>query len=95
MTLWLGIPILLLSVPCTPALDRQLWRRDSLASGLRPDNTTQYNKMQNVVSMRRNQEVPKILMRSAGVLLLLTSSVVAASDGFINPAGPVAEALRD
>ncbi|HIG66029.1 MAG TPA: ubiquinol oxidase subunit II [Methyloprofundus sp.] len=45
--------------------------------------------------MRRNQELPKILVRSAGVLLLLTSSVVAASDGFINPAGPVAEALRD
>ena len=56
----------------------------------------QYNTIQNVVSMRRHQELPKILVQSAGGLLLLMLSVAAtASNGFINPAGPIAEALRD
>ncbi|MDE0950890.1 MAG: hypothetical protein OSA45_06445, partial [Halioglobus sp.] len=46
--------------------------------------------------MRRHQELPKILVYSSGGLLLLMFSVAAtASNGFINPAGPIAEALRD
>jgi cytochrome o ubiquinol oxidase subunit 2 len=46
--------------------------------------------------MRRHQELTKILVGSTGGLLLLTFSVAAtASNGFINPAGPIAEALRD
>jgi cytochrome o ubiquinol oxidase subunit 2 len=47
--------------------------------------------------MRRHQELTKILVRSAGglLLLMLSSMAAAASVGFINPAGPIAEALRD
>jgi cytochrome o ubiquinol oxidase subunit 2 len=60
------------------------------------------------VSMRRNRNQPKVRALCAGALLLLLLSVCAyasvganesvsagASDGFINPAGPVALALRD
>ncbi|MDG2046777.1 MAG: COX aromatic rich motif-containing protein [Halioglobus sp.] len=46
--------------------------------------------------MRRHQKLTNILVRSTGGLLLLMLSVTAAaSNGFINPAGPIAEALRD
>ena len=52
--------------------------------------------IENMVSMRRHQELPKILVQSTGGLLLLMFSVATtASNGFINPAGPIAEALRD
>jgi cytochrome o ubiquinol oxidase subunit II len=49
-----------------------------------------------MVSMRRNRPQPHALARCTGALLLTLQSICAsASDGFINPAGPVATALRD
>lgn len=46
--------------------------------------------------MRRNRPQPHALARCTGALLLTLQSICAsASDGFINPAGPVAAALRD
>lgn len=45
--------------------------------------------------MRRNRKLPKTLARCSGSLLLLLSVFAGASDGFINPAGPVAAALLD
>jgi cytochrome o ubiquinol oxidase subunit 2 len=46
--------------------------------------------------MRQHQTMPKIALRSSGgLLLLMFSMAAAASNGFINPAGPIAEALRD
>lgn len=46
--------------------------------------------------MRRNRKSLRILARSTlGLTLSLLSACVGASDGFINPAGPVAAALRD
>jgi cytochrome o ubiquinol oxidase subunit 2 len=49
-----------------------------------------------MVPMRRHREQPDRLARyTGGLLLLLLSACASASDGFINPAGPVAAALRD
>jgi cytochrome o ubiquinol oxidase subunit 2 len=49
-----------------------------------------------MVSMRRNRPQPHALARCTGALLsTLLSTCASASDGFINPAGPVAAALRD
>ena len=46
--------------------------------------------------MRRHQKLTKILGHSVcGLLVLMLSMAAAASNGFINPAGPIAEALRD
>lgn len=45
--------------------------------------------------MRQNRKLPKRLARCTGSLLLLLSVFAGASDGFLNPAGPVAAALRD
>jgi cytochrome o ubiquinol oxidase subunit II len=46
--------------------------------------------------MRRKRKSPRMLAESTlGLILPLLSAGVDASDGFINPAGPIATALRD